>query len=70
VETIAIAFTDHFAVILRISIDAPLTLRGRVYWKMNVSLLQDATFMSVVTTQWTRWQQHKRFHPNTVMWWG
>ena len=37
---------------------------------MNVSLLPDATFMSVVKTQWTRWQQNKRFYPNTVMWWG
>ena len=26
--------------------------------------------MSVVKTQWTRWQQHKGFYPNTVMWWG
>ena len=47
VETIATAFTDHFVVILRLAIDALLPLRGRGYWKMNVSLLQDATFMSV-----------------------
>ena len=70
VETIATAFTDHFAVILRLAIDAPLPLTGRGYWKMNVSLLQDSTFMGVVETQWARWQQHKRFYPNTVMWWG
>jgi len=70
VETIATAFTDHFAVVIRLAIDAPLPLRGRGYWKMNISLLQDATFMSVVTTQWTRWQQQKGFYPNTVMWWG
>ena len=37
---------------------------------MNVSLLQDATFMSVVKTQWSRWQQHKKFYPNTAMWWA
>jgi len=70
VETIATAFTYHFAVVLRLAIDAPLPLRGRSYWKMNLSLLQEATFMSVVKTQWTRWQQHKKFYPNTVMWWG
>jgi len=37
---------------------------------MNISLLHDATFMSVVKTQWTRWQEHKKFYPNTVIWWG
>jgi hypothetical protein len=37
---------------------------------MNVSLPQNATFMSVLKTQWTRIQQHKCFYPNTVMWWG
>jgi hypothetical protein len=52
VETIATAFTDHFAVVLRLVIDAPLPLRGRGYWKMIVSLLQDATFMSLVETKW------------------
>ena len=68
VETIATAFTDHFVAVLRLVIDATVPLRGRGYWKMNVSLLQEATFMSVVKTQWTRWQQHKTFYPNTVMW--
>jgi hypothetical protein len=70
VKTIATAFTDHFSVVLRLPIDAPLPLRGRGYCKMNVYLVQDVTFMSVVETQWERWQQHKRIYPNTVMWWG
>jgi len=39
VETIATTFTDHFAVVLRLAIDEPLPMRGRGYWKMNVSLL-------------------------------
>jgi hypothetical protein len=70
VETIATAFTDHFAVILRLVIDAHLPLSRRGYWKMNVFFLQDATFMNVVKTQWTRWLQHKKFYPNNVILWG
>jgi len=70
VKTIATEFTYHFSVVLRLAIDGPLPLRGRGYWKMNLSLLQEAKFMSVVKTQWTRRQQHKRLYPNTVMWWG
>jgi len=65
VETIATAVTDHIVVVLPLAIATPLPLRGRGYWKMNVSLLQDAKFMSAIKTQWTRWQQHKGFYPIT-----
>jgi len=46
VEIISTAFTDNFAVELRLAIDAPQPLRGRVCWKMNVSHLHDATFIT------------------------
>jgi len=42
VETLATSFTKHFAVVIRIAIDAPIPLWGRGYWQMNVSLLQVA----------------------------
>jgi exonuclease III len=69
VETIASAFTDHFAVVLRIAIDTSLTVRGRGYWRMNVSLLSDTIFHSTVQTQWAKWKTHMKFYPNSVMWW-
>jgi endonuclease/exonuclease/phosphatase family metal-dependent hydrolase len=31
IETVATAFTDHFAVVLRIAIDAPILSRGKDY---------------------------------------
>jgi len=37
---------------------------------MLVSILQEVNFLSVMQTQWKRWQQHKRFYPNNVIWWG
>jgi endonuclease/exonuclease/phosphatase family metal-dependent hydrolase len=43
IETLAVAFTDHNAVILRIAIDFPTQHRGRGYWKMNSHLLQEKT---------------------------
>lgn len=64
------AFTDQFAVALRLAIDTPLPSRGRGYWRMLVSILQEVNFLSVMQTQWKRWQQHKRFYPNNVIWWG
>ena len=37
---------------------------------MNVAYLHEKTFRDNLNTRWTQWQQHKRFYPNTVQWWG
>jgi exonuclease III len=41
-ETVAAAFTDHHAVMLKLTIDIPILRRGRGRWKMNNALLEDA----------------------------
>ena len=37
---------------------------------MNVSYLHEKTFLDQLQTRWARWQQHKRFYPSNVLWWG
>jgi len=37
---------------------------------MNVSYFHEKTFLDQLQTRWARWQQHKRFYPNSVLWWG
>ena len=59
VEKVPAAFTDHLAVVIRLAIDTPLTLRGRGYWRMNLSLLSDTNFRSTIQTQWAKWKTHK-----------
>ena len=44
-ETVATAFTDHFAVIPRFTMDVPCSPRGKGYWLMNVSFLSDPSFL-------------------------
>jgi len=70
VETIAAAFTDHLAVVLRLAIETPIPSAGRGYWRMNVSYLHDKTFREDLTTRWAQWKKHKKFYPNCVLWWG
>jgi hypothetical protein len=70
VETVALAFTDHLAVVLRLAVDMPLPVTGKSYWKMNTSYLNEAAFRDVIKEHWTRWQRHKKFYPNAVTWWG
>jgi endonuclease/exonuclease/phosphatase family metal-dependent hydrolase len=48
VEMVAAAFTDHHAVILHIAISAPLTMRGRGYWRMNVAIMSDKNFQNII----------------------
>jgi hypothetical protein len=39
IETVAAAFTDHFAVVLPLTLDAPIVRRGRGTWKLNSYIL-------------------------------
>jgi len=43
-ETIAAAFSDHLAVLLRIQLVTPRSLRGKGRWIMNNSFMEDASF--------------------------
>jgi hypothetical protein len=38
-KVVATVFTDHFAVVIRLTTDVPIPERGRSYWKMNAFLL-------------------------------
>jgi len=51
-ETVASAFTDHFAVILRFPMDVPCSPRGKEYWRMNVSFLSDPSFLQTTKKTW------------------
>jgi len=44
IETIAAAFTDHMAVLVRINLMIPFIHTGRGRWYMNTSLLDDPHF--------------------------
>jgi len=44
---VAAAFTDHFAVTLRLTLDISCTPRGKGYWRMNASCLSGSTFQQI-----------------------
>jgi hypothetical protein len=69
IEIVAAAFADHFAITLRISLDAPTHSRGRRHWKTNASLLQEDEFHQTLKTLSVCWQSHKKDYPTYVMWW-
>jgi hypothetical protein len=67
-EVVATAFTDHFAVVIRLTTDMPIPERGRSYWKMNASLLSATDFRDDLQERWTTWREHGGLYPNPVMW--
>jgi hypothetical protein len=69
VETVSAALTDHFAVILRMRLDAPILVMGKGMWRMNVSLLRDKEFYTAMRMMWTKCKLHRKAYPSSVMWW-
>jgi hypothetical protein len=69
VETVATTFPDHLAVIVRITMNRPLTLRGRGCWRLNVSL-NDKNVQSTLRKQWTKRKTHKKYYSYSAMWRG
>ena len=47
VETVAVAFTDHLSVVMRLSVDVPIVRRGKGFWKMNNSILSEEAFKTL-----------------------
>jgi hypothetical protein len=50
-------------------IDRQLPKIGRVYWKMNISLLNTMAFVAELKSCWSKWQDHKKYYPNITLWW-
>jgi exonuclease III len=69
IETVLEAFTDHLAVILRITLDTNTIRRGTGYWKMNIAFSQNISLQEKLRQQWIRWKQRRNYFPNIVMWW-
>ena len=69
VETVMGAFTDHLAVCLRITLDAPILRRVRGRWKMNVSLLDDTIFKGQLQQELLQWRQQERKYLDMITWW-
>jgi hypothetical protein len=57
-----------FAVGIRLATEATILERERRDWKMNISRLNDKDFCEVLRQRWNKWQTHKHYYTNDVMW--
>jgi hypothetical protein len=68
-EAVAAAFTDHMAIVLRLSIDIPCVTLGKGHWRMNVSYLREPHFQRRLQEAWETWGRHIKYYLNRALWW-
>jgi len=69
IETVAAAFTDHLAVVLRLTLDAPILRRGRGTWKLNSAPITENHIMEDLRQKWTQ-RKRKHLYPDINTWWS
>ena len=62
IEILPAAFTDHNAVVLRLSIPTVHTGWRRGRWKMDPLLVTDAVIKDKVRCAWAKWQRSKQYY--------
>ena len=61
-------FSNHSAVILKVSIPEPIPL-GPGRWKLNSSILADVDFVASVKIFWSSWRLKKASFGSLLSWW-
>ena len=69
IEIIPAAFTDHYVVAIRNTVQDTNLQRARVRWKMDPILINDKHLIKRISSEWVKWQNHKRHYPDITMWW-
>jgi exonuclease III len=65
----AAIFTDHFAVILRLSMGESLLRRGRGFWKLRSDTLTAQHVIENLKQHWAQWKKHQLLYPIINLWW-
>jgi hypothetical protein len=65
IDTAVAAFTDHLAVILRISLEVNTVQRGRSYWKLETALLSETGVQETLKQRWMGWKRKRNLYPNS-----
>jgi endonuclease/exonuclease/phosphatase family metal-dependent hydrolase len=66
---VAAAFTDHFAMTLRIKLHVSRIRMGRGYWKLNSTLLTVDVINETCKKHWELWNKMRCRYTDTTTWW-
>jgi len=54
---------------MRIAVQDTDLQRARGRWKMDPILVTDEHLTQRISSEWVKWQTHKRHYPDLTMWW-
>ena len=60
--------SDHRAIVTRFSLPDTIEL-GPSFWKLNISLLDDPDYMTVISTFWRKWRAELPDFSDIRLWW-
>jgi len=69
IEIMPAALTDRYGVAIRITVQDTDLQRARGRWKMDPVLINDKHLIKRISSEWVKWQTHKRHYPDITMWW-
>jgi hypothetical protein len=69
IEILPAAFTDHEAVVLRLSIPNFERKRRRGRWKMDPSLVSEVYVKDKIRVAWVRWRRSRQYYDDDISWW-
>jgi hypothetical protein len=69
IDILPTAFTDHEAVVFRLSIPTNKRLRRRGRWKTDPTLVTEAYIKEKIKIAWEKWRRTRRYYPDEIMWW-
>ena len=67
-EIVPCPFSDHCAVLCSLSVP-DVVPPGPGLWKLNVSVLEEECFVSLITCFWVDWRGQKYRFPSLAKWW-
>jgi hypothetical protein len=69
IEIVLVAFTDHLAVVLRISSPAQNVSRRQWRWKTDPEAMQNRDLQDNIRSAMEKWRQRQRYYDDIVQWW-
>ena len=64
-----VAFSDHHAYIVHLTVPNVKVETGRGYWHFNTSLLSDTLYCEQLAIKWDYWIRQQRYFPSVSDWW-
>jgi hypothetical protein len=69
IEIVPAAFTDHEALVLRVTIPDTERNRRRGRWRLDPVLVVEEFMKNKIRFVWGKWKRSRQYYANEVMWW-